>query len=254
MKIGCCSDIKNIKTLEKLGINYIEIAAAWISALDDNDFEALIKTIENSPVKVEVCNIIIRGGLTPLFSDEGLKDAQAYLSELMPRISKIGAKMIVFGSGWYRNAPQGVTVDDKKQRVAAFLRLLAQEAEKYGITVLIEPLNQKETNVLITTTEAVEYIEQLGIDNLKLLVDLYHFDLENEDFSNISKFKDYIKHVHVAAPKSRIAPKIGDGYDYGNFINVLKSIGYDGLISIEANAKDFETEIGASKLLIESLI
>jgi sugar phosphate isomerase/epimerase len=98
----------------------------------------------------------------------------------------------------------------------------------------------------------MEYIEALKNDNIKLLIDLYHFDLESEDFNNIIKYKHYIKHVHIAKPVLRCCPKQNDGYDYFNFLNMLRASGYNGIISIEASINDFVKDIYDSKKLIES--
>lgn len=252
MVTGCCCGIEQIEKLERLGIYEIELSAGWIYQLDELEFQNLKKVLNNTKVKAHVCNCLMASANTSLFKDEQLKETKCYLNKLIPRLSEIGVKYIVFGSGNYRFVPENISEITKKEKICAFLILLSSTSKKYGITVVIEPLNQKETNVFLTSVETMEYINYLKIDNIKLLIDLYHFDLENEDFNNIIKFKDYIKHVHIARPVERCCPKLNDGYDYNKFLNALQIAEYNGIVSIESNIKDFEKDISDAKALIES--
>ena len=62
--------------------------------------------------------------------------------------------------------------------------------------------------------------------------------MEKENPEIILDAGSYIKHIHFANPAGRVYPaeKV-DGYI--RFMDLLKRIGYEGRISIEAYTKDF---------------
>ena len=123
---------------------------------------------------------------------------------------------------------------------------MEEEARKNGVTIVIEPLNRKETNVLTTTKESMEYIRELELPNLKLLVDLYHFYCENEPIDRIYEYGPYIKHVHIAEPTRRDFLREGDEYDYTPFFDALKAGGYDGAVMLEGGQGEYYTEGAAA--------
>ena len=79
-----------------------------------------------------------------------------------------------------------------------------------------------------------------------MMVDYYHFAVENEDFSAVGKAGAFIRHAHAANPNGRVFPAPGDGADYRGFIHALRSAGYDGNLSVEASCADFERDAAAA--------
>ncbi|MHB1485897.1 MAG: sugar phosphate isomerase/epimerase family protein [Saccharofermentanales bacterium] len=260
MKTSVCCGIENIGRLESLGIDMIELSAAWISQLDDTGFQRLKRDLRDSSVGFCVCNCLMHNNVVPLFLDADFKSTKTYLAGLFSRLGELNLKYAVFGSGNYRKIPESIRISGKSspdspdQRMMEFLVLLTDIARIYNITIVIEPLNHNETNTILTSTEATGYIDAISRNNLQLLIDLYHFDLEKEDFGNIIKYKNHIKHVHISKPVTRSCPKTGDGYDYNGFFSALKKSGYDGIISIESALPDFIKDISEARMLIENSI
>ena len=62
----------------------------------------------------------------------------------------------------------------------------------------------------------------------------------------------YIKHIHFANPTGRVYPiEAEDGYI--RFINLLKGVGYEDRISIEAYTKDFRHDAKRSVKILRQL-
>ena len=98
----------------------------------------------------------------------------------------------------------------------------------------MEPLNQKETNILTTSGECFRLVEAVNHPNLQLLVDLYHFDLEGESLSALEGYRGRLGHCHIAsAQNSRLVPQPWDGQDYLPFFQALAAMGYEGRLSLE---------------------
>jgi sugar phosphate isomerase/epimerase len=95
-----------------------------------------------------------------------------------------------------------------------------------------------ESNIINTAAEGLQLVKAVDRENIKLLVDYYHLVMEKEDPKIISDAGSYIKHIHFANPAGRVYPiEAEDGHI--RFINLLKGVGYEGRISVEAYTKDF---------------
>lgn len=250
LEMGCCCTVENLAALKQMDIPNAELSAGWIAQLDEAEFRKTRSAIESSGVKCMACNGLVSDAVIPLFQDKRFESINAYLKKLMPRLQQIGIQVAVFGSGKYRRAPAGTDTAVIHKRIAELLERMAAIAARYSVTVAVEPLNRQETNVLNTTAEAMEYIRLLKNDNLRLLIDLFHFVREQEDFSRIFAFRDSIRHVHLANPFNRRFPRRQDGYDYGRFIGCLRQAGYQRVISVEAVTDNFIKDLDDARNIV----
>lgn len=241
MKIGACAPLERIELLEGLGYEQIELGVAYFATLDDQGVQEVKAMFDGRKLIVRSCNCMFPGTIAPLYKDEGLVETRAYLANVMPKLKEIGVTHAVFGSGGYRRMPEEISEEKRHQLICDLLVVMEAEARKNGITIVIEPLNQKETNVLNTAKEAMEYIRELELPNLKLLIDLYHFYCEGEPIERIREYGPYIKHVHIAEPTRRDFLREGDEYDYAPFFQALRDIGYDGAVMLEGGHGDYDT-------------
>lgn len=59
------------------------------------------------------------------------------------------------------------------------MRPCFEYARDHGITVAVEPLNRFESYLFNTVAEAVRYVKEIDLDNVGLLVDTMHSNIEN---------------------------------------------------------------------------
>ena len=98
--------------------------------------------------------------------------------------------------------------------------------------ILVEPLSRKESDSINSCREAVELIQFCGHPNFRLHVDLRSAFDENENQDEIwGRYKDYIKHCHVANPG--FAPPGPDCLKHTEAAQAMKRAEYSGYISIE---------------------
>ena len=112
------------------------------------------------------------------------------------------------------------------------------------LTLLSNPLNSSETNLINSIAEAVQYADEIAQPEIRVLVDFYHLMVEGESFDQIVNAGDRIAHVHVA-DTDRLYPGSGK-YDYQGFAQSLAEAGYDKRISVECNFRDFDREVPQS--------
>jgi sugar phosphate isomerase/epimerase len=152
----------------------------------------------------------------------------------MARAGKCGLKTIVFGSGVARKIPEGFSVEIAWKQIVAFSKIAADAAQAAGITLVLEPLNRTETNVLNSIGESATLVNEVAHPSFQLLVDSYHFWVEDDSLEDLKRLMPLIKHVHVADKEGRVFPGESKLADYRPFFAVIKASGYDGAISIEA--------------------
>lgn len=113
------------------------------------------------------------------------------------------------------------------------LEELGSFAEEKGVALFFEPLNRYETNLVRTIGEGLELLAGLNTQNVKLLADLFHMNIEEVSISEaLKQGAGKIGHVHFVDSNRRPA---GDGHI--NFVDVaatLKETNYRGYISAEA--------------------
>jgi len=116
--------------------------------------------------------------------------------------------------------------------LAESLHELGDRAARQGQVLLYEPLNRYETNLFCRQAEAAEFLVARGLGQVKLLCDLFHMNIEEQDSAAaLRACGSHVGHVHWA-DSNRLA--IGLGHtDPRPIIAALRSIGYQGFLSAE---------------------
>ena len=116
--------------------------------------------------------------------------------------------------------------------LAEELKALSERAAAHHQVLLYEPLNRYETNLLNRNADAVAFVTQRGLKNVKLLCDLYHMNIEEQNLAeSLRQTGGFVGHVHFADSNRRA---IGFGHtDIAPIAAALKDIGYAGYLSAE---------------------
>ena len=123
------------------------------------------------------------------------------------------------------------------------LRLLAEHAQREGITVGLEFLNRFESYLVTSTAELIALVDSINHPNCKMMFDTFHANIEEKDpVSSIQMAGDRIIHVQLS---ENDRSTLGSGQiDFPATLAALKAIGYEGMISIEA----FSTRLTAANI------
>lgn len=253
MRIGCCASVEQSKILAEIGYDYIELPLARIMELSDSEFQLLKNDIASWKIKPEVCNIFFPSNLRLTGPSVDLEAVFNYVESALTRASQIGVDTIVFGSAGAKNVPVGFSKHEALKQLVALLKEWDSIAKRNRIIIAIEPLNKTESNFINSTKEALDLANQVGRDNIKLLIDFYHFSVGLEDLSIISEASSHLVHTHIARPLGRAYPIDMSEDDYERFFEKLNDIGFKGRMSVEGNTKDFEKDAALSLSLLKNL-
>ncbi len=245
MKIGVCvgTDIEKMKYIKALGYDYAESHCQEIAKEDREHLDAMKAT--GLPVYAANCFI----GMRVVGEERDDEKISEYLDTLFEKASYLGLEYLVFGSSGARRIPDGMSLEEGREQIIDFLKnFVATRAEKYNLPVAIEPLRPQECNAINTIDDGVEIAKKVNSPYIKVLADVAHMFCQNEDFSKILTYKDWIVHAHTSNPdpapeidRKRIYPKDGDSFNQADFIEPLKHIGVK-YCSIEADVLDFESD------------
>ncbi len=144
-------------------------------------------------------------------------------------------------------APQGADPNRPRETFVSNLRFAAAALKKEGIALLIEPINTRDIPgiYLNRTRQALDIIEQVGADNLRLQYDIYHMQrMEGELARTIEANLGVIAHIQLADNPGRHEPGTGE-INYSFLFDFVDRLGYDGWIGCEYNpAKGTEAGLG----------
>jgi hydroxypyruvate isomerase len=146
-----------------------------------------------------------------------------------------GIPSVIVFSGNRRGMPgeQGL------ENCAIGIKQIVGEAEKRGVTVVMELLNSKVNHkdyMCDRTPWGVELVERVGSDRFKLLYDIYHMQImEGDVMRTIQENHRYIGHYHTAGNPGRneFEPHDEQELNYGPIMRAIKATGYRAFVGQE---------------------
>ncbi|MEV0085726.1 TIM barrel protein [Saccharopolyspora sp. NPDC050642] len=136
----------------------------------------------------------------------------------------------------YGNRIDGVEAAAQDDVAVESLVRAAKGTERIGGVVLIEPVSGTPAYPLKTAADALAVIDRVhaqGVDNLRLLFDLYHLTVNGDDpDAVIDQHANAIGHVQIADAPGRNEPGTGE-IDFEHYFDKLDAAGYTGHIGLE---------------------
>lgn len=220
---------ENIAKIKALGYDGVELAVRDPKLLNLPELTVLLKN-KNLPVPAI--------GTGQAFGEEGLSfmnpdptiarksveriKSHIELADTLNAIVIIGLIRGKFDSDLSKNKAQSKLIEA--------LQECALVNKK--IKLAIEPINRYETNIVNTVSGGLEIIEKIKMDNVGLLLDTFHMNIEEPSIiDSIIASKDRLFHFHVA-DSNRWYPGAGH-IDFISILQILQKINYAGFVSAE---------------------
>lgn len=252
MKFGVCCGASGADAAARAGLAYIEPALAAVRGMENAQLDSMRREAENAGVTVDGFNCFF-GGEVALYRDDP-DDIVAYAVRNFETALRLGGKYCVVGSGRSRNIPDGYDREKAEERFTSLMSRIGKEAGARGLTVCLEPLCRAETNFINTLTDCIGISRRISDPNVGCLVDFYHFFMNGEELSEFDELASgELRHVHIARPSpDRGCPRAEDAETVAAWAAALRSVGYDGRISLECSWKDFGNDVktGAGALAV----
>ena len=244
MKIGWCGPLDQAAAIAKAGYDFIEVQLAPLGLEDRASFAASKRAISACPLPCSAFNLFLPRDMCVVGDAIDAKRIKAYLAHAAEILALAQAEIVVFGSGRARNIPDGF---DRAKAEAQFIEALHWSADALvgtDTTLVIEPLNRKEANIVNSVAEGVRFAKAVDRLEIRVLADFYHMDEEREPLSEIAVHAAWLSHIHLA-DTGRFNPGTGH-YDYATFFAHLKASGYAGRLSVECSVKNPDADMRSS--------
>jgi sugar phosphate isomerase/epimerase len=172
---------------------------------------------------------------------------------------EVGGSLVVLGSGKQRGT-QGISRDAATAILRDELAGLAPHLAQSGVTVLLEPLQDRVTDVLNTLHEARAIIDAIGSPRIASMLDFHNSQDERESWESlITGYTDIIRHVHlneVDGHHPSLVERPGRARsEYAAAFRALAAKGYAGWISLETfhTADSPETVLAETRAFLENM-
>jgi sugar phosphate isomerase/epimerase len=223
MQLGLCAHPADLAGFTELPFDFIEghVQNFLKPEASAADFATSAAAVSGSPRPMPSANCFLPADLKVTGPAVDPTRLAIYADIAFARAKSIGLTTIVFGSAGARQVPDGWPLTRGFEQYVEALKIVAPLAEKHGITVVVEPLNRGECNLVNTIDEGAEAVHRCNHARVRLLVDIFHMLRNDEAPDPIERHAALIVHAHVAEKEKRSQPgAMGD--DFRPFLRALK--------------------------------
>lgn len=227
-----------IASTREAGYDLIELPAFSPASMD---LAAISRSLEAHELEVS-CSLGL-GFHNDINSEdpESVARGEQALDDALAMCRDVGARYlggVIFSAlGPYLEMPTA----KGRENSQAVIGRLAEKAKASGITIGLEFVNRYESNLLNTSAQTVEYIREVGSDNLVVHLDSYHMNIEEPNFRDpVFDAGDLLGYVHIGENHRGY---LGEGHiDFAELFGALAEHGYDGVITFESFSSEVVDE------------
>ena len=260
MKYGFCKEFSTpmktevdydlIKMIKDAGFDYVEMRAMLVESLSDEEFDKLYNTLKSLDLGCDCCCALFPKTIRVTGNSIDYAKIEEYIEKTFTRCKKLGATKIVFGSAPARALDEETDEETGYKQICDVIsKIIVPACEKYGITIVMEPLRADACNFIHLLSEGARIVKTVNSPYVQLLGDTIHMRSNDDKPEAVIEYKDILKHFHIAELQ-RVLPE--DEYsDYvASVLANLRKIGSEGTISFETkNGNGLESMKKALKLL-----
>ncbi len=222
-----------VEKVARLGFDVLEIGSAPLPEYSRQEIQELKKCADDN-------GIMLTAGYGPTYnhnvgsSDSKIREeAQDWYKRLFEVLAELDIHLI--GGALYSYWPVDFADADKPEdwkRSVEGIRRLAASAKQYDINLGMEVLNRFESHILNTAEEGVQFVEEVGMDNVKVMLDTFHMNIEEVSMGGaIRRAGKLLGHFHTGEC-NRMVPGKGR-IPWREIGDALRDIEYDGTVVME---------------------
>jgi sugar phosphate isomerase/epimerase len=220
---------ENMNKIRQMGFHGVELAVRDAALLNVADVQGMLKENQLIVPAIGTGQLFGEEGLSLTHSDQKVrKQAILRLRQHIVLAGKFSA-MVIIGLVRGNRIPE-----NKSELVENWLIEGLKECATVdkAVRLVIEPINRYETDILNTVHQTLQLLEQIKMDNVGLLLDTFHMNIEESSLGeSILNSRDRLFHFHIA-DSNRWYPGAGH-INFNEIFRILDKIGYEGFISGE---------------------
>ncbi len=220
---------KNLAKIHALGYDGVELAVRDPALLNLDELRTLLSRHHLPVAAIGTGQAFGEDGLSLTHADESVRrQAIQRLRSQLALAQSLNAKIIV---GLLRGlCPDLSRIKEMERLLVVSMTEALRGFEQ--VPVVIEPINRYETQLLNTVASALNFLDRLGLDQVGLLLDTFHMNIEEPSLpDSIRMAGDRLLHFHLA-DSNRWHPGAGH-VDFPAVVKTLEEIGYGNYLSAE---------------------
>ncbi len=227
-----------ISKVKKRGFDILEISCAMLKNISR---EELVEMRDMARAE----GVTLTAGYGPgpsenlASSDEAVvKNAVAFYTDILKKLEILDIHTL--GGGIYSYWPVDYTKPIDKEgdwkRSVKNVRTVGKIAQECGVDYCLEVLNRFEGYLLNTCAECRQFVEEVDVPAVKIMLDTFHMNIEEDSMTEaILLAGDRLGHFHVGENNRRLPGKGNlPWYQIGS---ALRAIGYDKNVVMEPFVK-----------------
>ena len=225
-----------IPKVKKLGFDVLEISCA--SLMEKYTTDAKLMDLRQC---AQDNGITLTSGYGPtkeqnICSDDPqiVSKAMNFFETLLPKLARMNIKILGGGLYTYWPLDPAMPMDKERnlERASDNMRLLAQLAEDCDVTLGMEVLNRYEGYMINTCDECKAFIDRVGSDHVKIMLDTFHMGIEEDNIgAAIRRAGKDLCHLHLGEQNRRVPGK--GTMPWAEIGQALRDIQYDGVAVME---------------------
>lgn len=219
----------SLQRLKKYGYDGVELAGEP-KQLDVEEVNKLLQ--KYNLVCTSICGIYTAERDLSSSDAAVRSNAVQYVKDCISLAANVGASTLIVVPSPVGKGKPDTTIEEEWNNVVRSLGEVGPYAEKRGIKLAIEALNRFETYLVNKLDDAKRLVEQVNINSVQIMADLFHMNIEERNHSaTLKNIAPYLAHVHIADNTREAA-----GYGMTDFRKVLQTlieIGYKGPLTME---------------------
>lgn len=223
-----------VEKAAKLGFDILEIAAGHLPEYSTEQISELKKSAEENKIRLTAGYGPVPEHNIASADDRIKKKALDFYKSLFEVMEKLDITLI--GGGIYSYWPVDYSkLIDKEgdwKRSVEGIQELADIAKDYHICLCMEVLNRFEGYLLNTAKEGVMFVQEVNRDNVKVMLDTFHMNIEETDLGEaIRTAGPLLGHFHTGEC-NRMIPGQGR-MPWKEIHDALQEIQYDQAVVME---------------------
>lgn len=225
---------KYICKASKLGFDVLEFQAQPLLNMSDDYLRELKKIADDNNIELTYSLGLDRA--YDISSDDVAtrEKGMDYLTAIMKKVAVMDGRLIsgVSYAGWGVPAISDINKERLTENSIECMKKLTKIAQELNILYAVEAVNRFEGVVLNTAKEAVDYVNAVDSENIGILLDTYHMNIEENSIGDaIRTAGNKLVGFHVGE-NNRSVP--GRGHlDWDEIFGALKEVEYKGRIVAE---------------------
>ena len=220
---------RRISRAAGIGFDLVTVQQDVIFSFSKEDKQKLLHTAEKENVKLNYC-----GGFAPNMDicSDSAEDRKRGI-QLLQNVARLlaemqdGAEFAGAITGVMRDSLAGKDKQRCWENCVNSMREAVKAAEDHGVLFSIEVLNRFEHFLINTCDDALRFIEQVDSPNLKMLLDTYHMNIEEDSLGDaILKAGDKLGLLHIGENNRNIPGKGHIPWD--EVVSAVKQMDYQG--------------------------